>query len=669
MSAARPALPARPFHAVLIANRGEIAARIATACHEAGLRAIALYTDADRHALHSTVADAAYCVESYLDATAIIAAAQQAGAEAIHPGYGFLAENAAFAQAVIDAGLVWIGPSPAAIAAMGDKVAAKRLMAAAGVPLVPGAEAADDPTLKAAADQIGYPLLIKAAAGGGGRGMRVVTQAADFPAALAAARREAAAAFSDDRVFLEKYLLAPRHIEVQLLADTHGAVVHLGERECSIQRRHQKVVEEAPSPAVDPALRARLGAAAVSAAKAVDYVGAGTVEFLLDATGEPYFLEMNTRLQVEHPITEAITGLDLVRLQLAIAAGEPLPCTQTEIVLRGHAFECRIYAEDAAAGFLPASGPLHLFVPPTGPGVRNDVGVSTGDQVGVAYDPQLAKLIVHAADRPAALDRLAHALRHYAVLGVTTNLPFLNWLVAQPAFRAGETTTDFIARYWHPDPSTAPPLPQAVLLGAIALDLLTQQDRANTRPTADRSPWQTVGTWRAGGGRSLRLTYHDTTYTVAVTPTPAGGWTLDLDGTTTTLTATRRDPATVVITTADATFTIPGVVTPAGLLLSWQGQPYHLTKPAPPTVETTATSSATAGAATLTAPMPGKIIALHVVAGATVAANQPLLVLEAMKMEHTIIAPHAGTVVHLPHPLGATVTAGTVLAEIAADPA
>jgi 3-methylcrotonyl-CoA carboxylase alpha subunit len=680
MSAAGTRSGARPFDAVLIANRGEIAVRVIAACREAGLRTIAVYSEADRDALHTTVADEAYPIgpaaaaASYLNPAAILAAAHESRATAIHPGYGFLSENAAFAQAVLDAGLVWIGPPPAAIAAMGDKVAAKHLMAAAGVPLVPGYDGEPDgegdaASLQPAAEAIGFPVLIKAAAGGGGRGMRVVERAADFGDALAAAQREAGAAFGDARVFLEKYLVAPRHIEIQVLADTHGQIVHLGERECSIQRRHQKVLEEAPSPAVSPELRARMGAAAVAAARAVEYVGAGTVEFLLDADNNPYFLEMNTRLQVEHPITEAVTGTDLVRLQLAIAAGEPLPFTQDDVALRGHAIECRIYAEDPIAGFLPASGTLRLFAPPTGPGIRNDFGVATGDTVGVEYDPQLAKLIVHAPDRAAAIDRLAAALRDYAILGVTTNLPFLGWLVAHPKFRAGQTTTAFIEREWSPPAATAepPPLPREVLLGAAALDILDREERAaqTTRPA---NPWQTVGAWRAGGGSAtLRLHHGPHTYRLTTSHNAGGSWTIDLGAAVTTVTIARRGPHTILLREGTRTILLRGLVTPEGLLLAWQGRAYRLTKPAPPTVEATATVASASGSGTLTAPMPGKIIKLHVAAGDHVAANQPLLVLEAMKMEHTIAAPHAGTVRRLPYPLGATVAAGAILAEIDAE--
>ena len=678
MSGAAGELVCRPFRSVLIANRGEIAVRVIAACREAGLRAIAVYSDADRRALHVARADEAYPIgpaparESYLNSSAILAAARDSGAEAIHPGYGFLSENAAFARAVLDAGLVWIGPPPAAIAAMGDKVAAKRLMAEAGVPLVPGYDGpGDEAELATRAAAIGFPVLIKAAAGGGGRGMRVVERKADFAGALAAARREALAAFGDARVFLERYLRDPRHIEVQVFGDNHGNVVHLGERECSIQRRHQKIVEEAPSPAVDPALRARLGAAAVAAARAVGYVGAGTVEFLLDAAGDFCFLEMNTRLQVEHPVTELVTGLDLVRLQLSVAAGERLPFVQDEVALRGHAIECRVYAEDAAAGFLPSSGPLRLFAPPSGPGIRNDVGVATGDEVGVHYDPQLAKLIVHAPDRPAAIARLARALGDYAVLGPTTNLPFLARIVAHPAFRAGETTTGFIALLAPAsagEGATAEARPpREVLLGAAALAILDREARAR-RSARPANPWRTLGAWQAnGGGATLRLRHGGEEYPLTLARGVGDAWNVGFGAEQATITVERRGQGELVIREGRRALALHGVIAPEGYLLSWAGVAYRLTTPAPPTVEAALGAASVAGGqGALTAPMPGKILAVAVAVGDIVSANQPLLVLEAMKMEHTIAAPHAGTVRRLPYALGAVVAAGAVLAEIEA---
>ncbi|HET8627787.1 MAG TPA: acetyl-CoA carboxylase biotin carboxylase subunit [Thermomicrobiales bacterium] len=666
-------LPARPFRKVLIANRGEIAVRIAVACREAGLASVAVYSAADRRALHVARADEAYCIggapaaESYLNIPAILDAARRSGADAVHPGYGFLAENADFARQVIAAGLVWIGPPPSAIAAMGDKVAAKRLMAGAGVPLVPGYDGAgDDAELARQAAAIGYPVLVKAAAGGGGRGMRAVAQPEAFADALAGARREALAAFGDERVFLEKYLEAPRHVEVQVFADTHGATIHLGERECSIQRRHQKVVEESPSPAVTPELRARMGAAAVAAARAVGYAGAGTVEFLLDEAGDFYFLEMNTRLQVEHPVTEAVTGLDLVQLQFAVAAGEPLGVAQEDVALRGHAIECRIYAEDAAQGFLPSTGPVALFAPPTGPGVRNDAGTYSGDEVGVYYDPQLAKLIVHAPDRDAAVARLARALRDYAVLGPTTNLPFLVWLAEHPEFRAGRTSTAFIPRYWAPAPGP-PPLPREALLGAAALDLLRREERVAVAAAAGRpfDPWREGGAWRAGGGGTeLRLRYGGAEHRLTAVRLPDGACELAGDGAAARLAFARQGPDALLLREGARAPPLRGIAVPDGYLIAWQGRSYRLTRPAPPSVEAAATAAGAGSPGALTAPMPGKIIKVHVAAGDRVEARQPLLVLEAMKMEHTIAAPYAGTVARLPYAEGDQVPADATLAEI-----
>ena len=477
---------------VLIANRGEIAVRIARACRELGIEAVAAYEPAERGALHVEVADAAVEVAGYLDAEALVAAATAAGADAVHPGYGFLAESPEFAEAVAKARLVFVGPPPAALRAAGDKIEARRLAEAAGIPVTPGYAGVDlaDETLEQEALRLGFPLMVKAAAGGGGRGMRTVLAAPALPDAIAAARREAAAAFGDGRVYLERLVGGARHVEVQVLADAHGAVVHLGERDCSLQRRHQKIVEEAPSPAVDPGLRAALGRAAVALARAAGYVGAGTVEFLLGPDGAWHFLELNARLQVEHAVTEAVTGVDLVRAQLGVAAGEPLELEQEDVDWNGHAIECRLYAEDPANGFLPAAGRLLELDLPRWPGVRIDTGVRAGDEVGVRYDPMLAKVIAHAEDRDACIDRMAAALADTAVLGVATNLGFLRWALHRPAFRAGEAVTDFVEREWSPD--QVPELPEDVRRAALA------------RLYADGSPWFELGPpqldVRAAGG-------------------------------------------------------------------------------------------------------------------------------------------------------------------------
>jgi len=473
----------RPISKVLVANRGEIACRIFRACHELGVGTVAIYNDADAGAMHQQMARESVhlpgdvLAETYLNIEAILAAAAETGADAIHPGYGFLSERSAFASAVKAAGLIWIGPGERAIDEMGDKVSARRAMIEARVPVIPGEElpeVSDDgehvDALVRAATRVGYPLLLKASAGGGGKGMRVVREPKLLQQEYGAASREAIAAFGDGTVYVERLLEKSRHIEVQVLADAHGNCVHLFERECSIQRRHQKVVEEAPSPVLTPETRAAMGAAAVNAAKAVDYEGAGTVEFLLGETGEFFFLEMNTRLQVEHPITECISGIDLVEQQLRVAAGLPLAFSQDDLAIHGHAIEVRIYAEDPANNFLPATGPLAMWRPPEGPGVRLDTGVREGDEASIDFDPMLAKLIVSAPDRPAAIRRMRRALEEFVLLGATTNIGFLVDIMDHPAYHAGETTTDFIDVHW-PEGWSAPPADDALRVAAAAEQL------------------------------------------------------------------------------------------------------------------------------------------------------------------------------------------------------
>ncbi len=493
------------FHTVLVANRGEIAVRILRTLRELGIRSVAVHSPVDADAPHVLAADVAVplpaddAASSYLDADAIIQAALDTGAQAIHPGYGFLSENGAFAQAVTEAGLCFIGPSAAVISQLGDKLAARQLMAAHGVPVIPGMMSADaDPAhLAEAAEQIGYPLLVKAVAGGGGKGMRVVRDPADLGAALERAASEALGAFGDGTVYLERYLERPRHVEIQILADAHGKVLHLFERECSIQRRHQKLVEETPSPALDPALREAMGQAAVRAARAAGYVGAGTVEFLLDASGSFWFLEVNARLQVEHPITELTVGLDLVRWQLAIAAGEALTLEQGQLAQRGHAIECRIYAEDPAQGFLPCPGRIALLRPASGPGVRFDSGIQTGSEVPVHYDPILGKLVVHAEDRPAAIQRMRRALADNVVLGVTTTTEFTMDLMDHPEFIAGRTHTAFIETCMA-DWSPADRGDLVARLAWLADRGTGAGKRAAATSPQDRAwpePWQTLGAW------------------------------------------------------------------------------------------------------------------------------------------------------------------------------
>jgi len=495
------------FEKILIANRGEIAVRIMRTAREMGVKTVAVYADVDAKALHVLTADEAVCLgesepaQSYLNAEKIIDAAKQTSAQAIHPGYGFLAENPAFAQAVVDAGLVFIGPTAEVMAKLGDKTEARRLMADSGVPIIPGMTSADDDPERLAeqAEKIGYPILIKAAAGGGGKGMRVVDDPAQLAQSAKQAASEAKSAFGDGSIYLEKFLTRPRHVEFQIIADGHGNIVHLFERECSIQRRHQKIIEETPSPALDEKLRKRMGEAAVAAAKAAGYVNAGTVEFLLDSTGEFYFLEVNTRLQVEHPITEATTGLDLVRLQLEIAAGEKLTLKQKDIPRRGHAIECRIYAEDPAQQFMPSSGKILLYQEPAGPGVRLDSGIYQGFEVPVQYDPILGKLIVWAEDRGAAIARMKRALSECVILGVQTPIEYMIDVLTSTAFAEGATHTGFLEEHftdWQPDQEAD----TAAVIGAALHEMIAPkvQTAATTEQTGVPSPWQTLGRWDMG---------------------------------------------------------------------------------------------------------------------------------------------------------------------------
>jgi propionyl-CoA carboxylase alpha chain len=475
---------------LLIANRGEIAVRIMRTARERGIRTIAVYSEADRHAYHVRIADEAHSIgpapsrESYLVGERILDVARRAGADAVHPGYGFLSENAEFAEACATAGVTWVGPPASAIRAMGDKTAARALMRAAGVPMVPGTPDAVSEVHTAAeiAEAIGYPVLVKAAAGGGGKGMRTVASPAELPAALEAARSEASSAFGDGRVYIEKLVTRPRHVEIQVLADAEGNTVHLFERECSVQRRHQKVVEEAPSSVLTPALRDEMGAAAVAAARACGYVGAGTVEFLLDAERRFYFLEMNTRLQVEHPVTEWITGIDLVAEQIRVAEGEPLGYGQDDISLHGHAVEARVYAENVAAGFLPDPGTLLRHRPPGGPGVRVDAGVEEGDEVPIHYDPMIAKITTWGPSRRAALDRMDRALSEYDVAGVRTTIPFCRFVVGHEAFRSGDFHTGFVEDHF--DAAALAPPPDAVRAAAVAAALGTAAGASGPSPAA-----------------------------------------------------------------------------------------------------------------------------------------------------------------------------------------
>ena len=508
-------MPRPLFQKILIANRGEIAVRIIRACQEMGIATVAVYSEADAEALHTALADEAVCIgppppgASYLRGDVILDAARRLGCDAVHPGYGFLAENADFADAVAAAGITFIGPSPQAMRIMGGKTSARAAMQQAGVPVVPGYQASEaDADLHLAAAEIGYPVLVKAVAGGGGKGMRTVFEPKNLAAALASARREALNAFGDARIYLEKRIEQPRHIEFQILADAHGNIVHLFERECSVQRRHQKIIEETPSPFLTRELRARMGEAAVAAASAVNYVNAGTIEFLVDRAGNFYFLEMNTRLQVEHPITELATGVDLVKAQIRVAAGEPLPYTQAALSQRGHAMECRIYAEDPSNDFLPAIGKVLRAAAPTGPGVRVDAGIAGGDEITRHYDPMIAKLIVLGEDRNDAISRMDWALRHYVILGdLMTNIPFLRDIMAHPAFAAGSITTNFVDDYfgdWQPSTEEAPDL---TFIAAAMYEILNDAPAVTAQGAGGASgenddvysPWAQRTGFRMGG--------------------------------------------------------------------------------------------------------------------------------------------------------------------------
>jgi 3-methylcrotonyl-CoA carboxylase alpha subunit len=643
----------RKIRRLLIANRGEIAVRIAKTCRAMGIETVAVYSDPDAGAPHVRACDAAVRIgpaparESYLRIDRIVEAARDARADAVHPGYGFLSENAAFAQACADASLAFVGPPPSAIKAMGDKIAAKTAVEAAGVPTVPGYLGADqsDATLAREAERIGVPVLIKAAAGGGGKGMRVVHALGAIREALSGARREASAAFGDDRVFLERYLESPRHIEIQVLADAHGACIHLGERECSIQRRHQKVLEETPSTAVDERLRAEMGAAAIRAASAVGYVNAGTVEFMLDSMGRYYFLEMNTRLQVEHPVTELVTGVDLVREQIRIAEGAPLSLRQTDVAPRGHAIEVRVYAEDPTNGFLPSIGRITEFSPPVGPGLRNDAGVEAGSVVTVDYDPMLAKLIAYDRTREDCIGRLAAALDDYVVGGVVTNIAFLRFLVTHGAFSRGETSTAFIDRYFG-----AEALRDAHDEGAALLAAAAVLGAENWRHSAQS---RTVSLEGRGD--------------LTVTPAFGGTWLVSEGAVARGAVALAHDRRGRIMSNGrDLPFTA-WTTARGNVAVNIHGLVSEFSSVRPPTVDEAAHGHRRGGHGTaggVDAPMSGKIVKVEVAAGDQVKARQVLVVMEAMKMEHTIVAPYDGTITAVNVKAGEIASAGDALVEI-----
>ncbi|MGJ4731043.1 acetyl/propionyl/methylcrotonyl-CoA carboxylase subunit alpha [Luteimonas sp. SDU101] len=658
------------FQTILIANRGEIACRVIRTARRLGIRTVAVFSEADADAQHVRLADEAYPIggprpaESYLRGDAIIEAALRSGAQAIHPGYGFLSENAEFADAVDAAGLVFIGPSAASMRRMGSKAGAKELMQAAGVPVVPGYTGEDQsPDLLAReAARIGFPLMIKAAHGGGGKGMRIVRSADEFLPNLESCQREAANAFGRDRVLLERYIESPRHIEIQVFGDAHGNIIHLNERECSAQRRYQKVFEEAPSPFLTPSLRAAMGEAAVLAARAIDYANAGTVEFIVDPGGNFYFMEINTRLQVEHPVTEMTTGLDLVEWQLRVAAGESLPLAQDEVPQQGHAIEVRLYAEDPEAGFLPGSGRLErLELPQPSARVRVDSGVVEGDTVTIFYDPMIAKLIVHDRDRPAALARLREALAQCAIEGPKSNIAFLEALARHPAIVEGRIDTGYLDR--HLDEFVAAQSPaDELLLAAATATLLAQEDerrefaRASNDPT---SPWSIADGWRLGHAGQRPLAFQHRGERIELQAQGDGGrYRIGIGGR---------------IASVEGARLAEGVLS---LRLDGQGRRFQvLQRPgridvhdgerrlslAPVAVYRHEPAAQSTGDDRVRAPMPGRVVALRVSAGDRVEAGQELVVLEAMKMELALKAPRAGTVAELRAADGEFVEADSVL--------
>jgi 3-methylcrotonyl-CoA carboxylase alpha subunit len=670
------------FGTILIANRGEIACRIARTARRLAVRTVAVYSDADAHALHVELCDEAHRIgpapprDSYLDGDAIIAVARQTGAEAIHPGYGFLSENAAFAKACADAGLVFIGPPPAAIAAMGSKAAAKAIMEAAGVPVVPGYHGDDqgDALLLAEAARIGFPVLIKASAGGGGKGMKVATGTRDFADALASARREAQASFGDQRVLLERYLATPRHIEIQAFADTHGNVVHLFERDCSVQRRHQKVLEEAPAPGMDNARRRAMGDAAIAAAKAIGYVGAGTVEFIAEQDGTFYFMEMNTRLQVEHPVTEMITGQDLVEWQLRVAAGEPLPLSQAALSMHGHAIEARIYAEDPERGFLPSTGRItHWRMPDASAHVRVDTGFRAGDDVTGWYDPMLAKVIAWGEDRERARAALLRALAACEATGVATNIALLERIVAHDAFASGRVDTGLIEANRSALLETRVRVPASALIAAAVAEYraLEASAQAGAAASSDRwSPWQRVDAWWNGTAtHRLAFAYDDGDNEHAVSVQPlADGW-LDIraGAFAAIVRAEQRGERLWIESRASAA----GVPPPDGAVATVvrNAETRYVFAPGVRArlayVDPLAHANADAEhGGHLTAPMSGTIVAVMVEIGDRIDKGAPLVVLEAMKMEHAIVAPAAGRVAAVHFAVGDRVAEGADVVDL-----
>ncbi|KAA0018405.1 acetyl-CoA carboxylase biotin carboxylase subunit [Antrihabitans cavernicola] len=632
------------FDTILVANRGEIAVRVIRTLRAMGIRSVAVYSEADADALHVHEADTAVLLgpaaarESYLDIAKVVAAAQRTGAQAVHPGYGFLSENKDFAAALEKAGIAFLGPSARAIEVMGDKITAKNAVVKFDVPVVPGIAKPNltDADLIAAADDIGYPVLVKPSAGGGGKGMRLVEDPAKLAEALASARREAASSFGDDTLFLERFVLRPRHIEVQVMADKHGNVIHLGERECSLQRRHQKVIEEAPSPLLDEATRARIGEAACNTARSVDYTGAGTVEFIVsaDAPDEFFFMEMNTRLQVEHPVTEMVTGYDLVEMQVRVAAGEKLTVSQDDVTLTGHAIETRVYAEDPGRGFLPTGGRVLALHEPTGPGVRVDSGLRTGTVVGSDYDPMLSKVIAYAADRPGALRALDKALADTAVLGVVTNIEFARFLLADPDVVAGKLDTGLLDR--RVEDFTPAAATDDHFIAAAARRWLQGWGKAGT------DPWDSPTGWRVGDAypTSIRLGALGRTDHVRITGTPTSATVTVEGGESRTVSAVSVGPTLAV--TIDGVRTEYLVADDGGLI--WLASRTGTTVLREVQEVSVREGDTHAGDAEITSPMPGSVIAVQVESGAGVKAGDAIVVVEAMKMEHSLTSPIDGTV-------------------------
>lgn len=660
------------FRKILIANRGEIACRVIETAHKLGIRCVAVYSEADANARHVRMADEAFLLgpaaskDSYLRADKILAIAKQSGAEAVHPGYGFLSENEDFASACAEAGVVFIGPPVSAIAAMGSKSAAKKIMHDAGVPLVPGYHGDDqsDAVLKAESAKIGYPQLLKAAYGGGGKGMRVVWQADEFDAALASARREAKAGFGNDKMLLERYLTKPRHIEIQVFADNHGNAVYLAERDCSIQRRHQKVIEEAPAPGFSPAQRQAMGEAAVKAAKAIDYRGAGTVEFLFDEDGSFYFMEMNTRLQVEHPVTEMITGQDLVQWQLLVAAGEPLPLSQAQVQLDGHAIEVRVYAEDPDNDFLPATGKLtYLRQPEASRNVRVDTGVVEHDEVTPYYDPMIAKLIVWDESRDRAISRMLRALDDYRIAGVTTNLGFLTSLVEHPAFKAAELDTNFINK--HQQSLFAPAHSQenqALILAAL---YIVAQKQTQQHCAIANSPWQFKHGWRLNETPklSLDLQLAETKHCLTIEQQQQQIKVVLAEQQFDCQVSLAGDELSAVIAGHRMKVRVSQYQDTISIFIKHQR--YDIVYQTD--VATVVDGADNAGS--LTAPMNGTIVAVLCSENQQVIAGETLVIMEAMKMEYAIKAPKDGVVKAVFYAPGDLVKDGAELVDLSVEEA